>query len=49
MFDLLGHVPVAGESVTSDGLRLEVERVNGRRIERVTIVPMAGAAVAEDA
>ena len=39
VFDLLGHVPVAGESVTSDGLRLEVDRVNGRRIERVSIVP----------
>jgi CBS domain containing-hemolysin-like protein len=44
VFDLLGHVPVAGESVMSDGLRLEVERVNGRRIERVRIVPMAAAA-----
>ncbi len=42
VFDLLGHVPVAGESVTSDGLRLEVDRVNGRRIERVSIVPLAG-------
>jgi len=48
VFDLLGHVPVAGESVTSDGLRLEVERVTGRRIERVTIVPTADA-VAGDA
>ena len=38
VFDLLGHVPVAGESVTSDGLRLEVDRVNGRRIERVSII-----------
>ncbi len=44
VFDLLGHVPVAGESVTSDGLRLEVDRVNGRRIERVSIVRLAGAA-----
>ncbi len=44
VFDLLGHVPVTGESVTSDGLRLEVARVNGRRIERVTIVPVSDAA-----
>ncbi len=44
VFDLLGHVPVAGETVTADGLRLVVDRVNGRRIERVTIVPMAAAA-----
>jgi len=47
VFDLLGHVPVTGETVTSDGLRIEVDRVNGRRIERVTIRPMAGA-TAED-
>jgi CBS domain containing-hemolysin-like protein len=39
VFDLLGHVPVAGESVTVDGLHLVVDRVNGRRIERVRIVP----------
>ena len=42
VFDLLGHVPVAGETVTSDGLRLEVDRVNGRRIERVSIVRVDG-------
>ena len=43
VFDLLGHVPVAGESVTVDELRLVVDRVNGRRIERVRIVPLAPA------
>jgi putative hemolysin len=42
VFDLLGHVPVPGESVTSEGLRLEVDEVSGRRIERVSIVPVAG-------
>ena len=47
VFDLLGHVPVAGESVTSEGMRLVVDRVNGRRIERVSIVPMADAAPAD--
>jgi putative hemolysin len=41
VFDLLGHVPAAGESVTVDGLRLVADRVTGRRIERVRIVPMA--------
>ncbi len=41
VFDLLGHVPVAGESVTVDGLRLVADRVDGRRIERVRIVPVA--------
>jgi len=41
VFDLLGHVPVVGESVTVDGLRLIADRVTGRRIERVRIVPLA--------
>lgn len=39
LFDLLGHVPVPGESVSVDGMRLVADRVNGRRIERVRIVP----------
>jgi putative hemolysin len=37
VFDLLGHVPEAGEAVTVDGLRLVADRVTGRRIERVRI------------
>jgi CBS domain containing-hemolysin-like protein len=41
VFDLLGHVPVAGESVDVGGLRLVADRVTGRRIERVRIVSMA--------
>jgi putative hemolysin len=49
VFDLLGHVPVAGESVTVDGLRLVADRVNGRRIERVRIVPIVLAAPEGDA
>ena len=48
VFDLLGHVPAAGESVTVDGMKLVVDRVNGRRIERVRIVPMADARPADD-
>jgi putative hemolysin len=47
VFDLLGHVPETGESVTSGGLRLVVDRVNGRRIERVSIVPLADVASEE--
>jgi len=42
VFDLLGHVPVAGESVDVGGLRLVADRVTGRRIERVRILSMAG-------
>jgi CBS domain containing-hemolysin-like protein len=41
VFDLLGHVPEAGESVTVDGVRLIADRVNNRRIERVLIVPVS--------
>ncbi len=37
VFDLLGHVAEAGESVDVDGLHLVVERVSGRRIERVLV------------
>ncbi|MGH9109514.1 MAG: hemolysin family protein [Acidimicrobiales bacterium] len=43
-----GHVPVEGEAVDVDGLRLVAQRVQGRRISRVRIlrtapVPAAGA------
>ncbi len=37
VFNLLGHVPVEGESVDYDGRRLRAERVQGRRIGRVRI------------
>jgi magnesium and cobalt exporter, CNNM family len=37
MLDLLGHVPVEGESVVTGSLRLFAERVQGRRIGRVRI------------
>jgi putative hemolysin len=47
VFDLLGHVPKAGESVTVDGVRLVADRVNNRRIERVRIVPLAHQAPGE--
>jgi CBS domain containing-hemolysin-like protein len=40
VFDVLGHVPVEGESVDVEGLRLVADRVNGRRIERVRIVTL---------
>jgi CBS domain containing-hemolysin-like protein len=39
---------VAGESVTVDGLRLVADRVNGRRIERVRIAPLAVVPPGED-
>jgi putative hemolysin len=37
VFDLLGHVPVQGEAVVVDGLRLVAERVDGNRIGRVRV------------
>jgi CBS domain containing-hemolysin-like protein len=40
MFHLLGHVPVEGEQVVSDGLVLRAERVARRRIGRVLLTPV---------
>ena len=48
LFDLLGHVPVEGESVDVDGVRLVADRVDGRRIERVRILPQRGGRCPED-
>ena len=39
MFHLLGHVPVEGEQVVSDGFVLRAERVARRRIGRVLLTP----------
>jgi CBS domain containing-hemolysin-like protein len=44
LFDLLGHVPEPGESVDIAGLRLVADRVKGRRIERVRIIPLSSLA-----
>jgi CBS domain containing-hemolysin-like protein len=39
VLDLLGHVAAEGEAVESDGVRLTVEQVSGRRIVRVLAEP----------
>ena len=39
VYDRLGHVPVEGESVQVPGWRLTAQRIQGRRIGRVSIVP----------
>jgi CBS domain containing-hemolysin-like protein len=39
LYSLLGHVPVEGEEAVVAGHRLVAERVQGRRIGRVRIVP----------
>jgi putative hemolysin len=44
-----GHVPVEGESVDVDGVRLVAERVQGRRISRVRIQRTAPSGAPEDA
>ena len=40
LFNLLGHVPTEGEAAEVDGFRLHAEKVQGRRIGRVRIVPL---------
>ncbi|MGH9236385.1 MAG: hemolysin family protein [Acidimicrobiales bacterium] len=42
LYDQLGHVPVEGESVRLAGWRLTAQRIQGRRIGRVTITPDTG-------
>jgi CBS domain containing-hemolysin-like protein len=46
VYNLLGHVPVEGESTEADGYQLVAEKVQGRRIGRVRIArrpPQQGA------
>jgi CBS domain containing-hemolysin-like protein len=40
VFNLLGHVPETGESVRFQGLEFRAERVDGRRIASVVVVPV---------
>jgi CBS domain containing-hemolysin-like protein len=40
VFNLLGHVPEAGETVRFQGLEFRTERVDGRRITSVVIIPV---------
>jgi CBS domain containing-hemolysin-like protein len=53
VFNLLGHVPEAGECVRFQGLEFRTERVEGRRIVSVAITPtsngIAGQPVSESA
>ena len=44
LFNVLGRVPVEGESVEVDGLTLVAERVEGNRVGRIRIVPLGAAA-----
>ena len=40
LFNVLGRVPVEGEAVEVDGVRLVAERVQGHRIGRIRISPL---------
>jgi CBS domain containing-hemolysin-like protein len=44
LYGRLGHVPVEGESVQVDGWQLTAQRIQGRRIGRVRIVPASASA-----
>jgi putative hemolysin len=41
LLHLLGHIPINGETAECDGLCLRAERVQGRRIGRIRIEPVA--------
>ncbi len=47
VFNLLGHVPEAGETVRFQGLEFRTERVDGRRIASVSIIPVPRRAATE--
>ena len=47
VFELLGRVPIAGDSVEHSGVRLIVERVDGRRVVRVRLVRMEPSELAD--
>ena len=49
VFNLLGHVPEADETVRFQGLEFRTERVDGRRIVLVSIVPVPSEPDDEDA
>lgn len=49
VFNLLGHIPTDGESVVADGHQLIAERVQGRRIGRVRVVPLSPSVTADHA
>ena len=49
VYDRVGHVPVEGESVRVDEWRLTAQRIQGRRIGRVSIAPEQGPGGEDDA
>ena len=47
VFELLGRVPIAGDSVEVAGVRVIVERLDGRRVTRVRLVRLEPSELAE--
>ena len=47
IFNTLGHVPSVGEWIEEGGVRLQVERMEGRRITRVRLTPVAETGIEE--
>ncbi len=42
VLEVAGHIPVVGESVEIDGVRLTVDRLEGNRIRQLVVRPAAG-------
>jgi CBS domain containing-hemolysin-like protein len=42
VLEVAGHIPVVGESVEIDGVRLTVDRIEGNRIRQLVVQPAAG-------
>jgi len=45
---LLGRVPEVGDEVVADDVRLRVEAMQGRRVERVAVAPVDGGETRDD-
>jgi CBS domain containing-hemolysin-like protein len=46
--ECLGRVPAPGDTVTIDGLHVEVEQVDRRVVRSVLVEPLAGAPAPEE-
>jgi len=41
LIEMLGHIPIEGESTTWHGLKFEVVDLDGARIDKVLVSPIA--------
>jgi len=49
LIEMLGHIPVEGESTTWHGLKFEIVDLDGARIDKVLVSPIARADQAAEA